>query len=138
MRKVKLLELLHHLSLTDDRTVLSSTDMRQYSTADSQRIDAVIKYISDNYDSYITLNDVAEVAGMTTNSFCRFFKKMTNKSFTQFLNEIRIRNASRLLLQDDITVSEVCYRVGYNSITNFYRQFKQTMGSTPKDYRYSI
>lgn len=135
---IKLLDILYQLSLTDDKKVLSSTDMRQYTTDNSERIDAVIKYISNNYSNYISLEDVSEVACMTANSFCRFFKKMTNKSFTEFLNEVRIRNASRLLAQENMQVSEICYSVGYNSVTNFNRQFKKIMGHTPKDYRQSI
>ena len=137
-QSIQLLNILDQLSLTSDKVHLSSTDMRQYTAENSQRIDSVIKYISDNYSKTITLNDVAGVACMTTNSFCRFFKKMTNKSFTQFLNEVRIRNASRLLVQENISVSSVCYAVGYNSITNFNKQFKQTMGTTPKNYRQSL
>ena len=137
-QSIKVLEVLCKLSLTEDRIVLSSSDMRQYTTDNSERLDTVLKYISDNYTTNITLNDVSEVACMTTNSFCRFFKKMTNKSFTEFLNEVRIRNASRLLVQENIPVSEVCYTVGYNSITNFNKQFKQIMGATPNTYRQSI
>lgn len=137
-QSIKLLDILNRLSVTDDKTVLSSSDMRQYTSENSDRIDVVLKFISDNYASYITLNDVSEVACMTTNSFCRFFKKMTNKSFTRFLNEVRIRNASRLLVQDNLSVSEVCYLVGYNSITNFNKQFKQIMNCTPKNYRETI
>lgn len=135
---VKLMSLLCQLSAAPDQAILSSSDMRQYATEPSERLDAVLKYISDNYASHISLEDISEVACLTTNSFCRFFKKMTNKSFTRFLNEVRIRNAARLLLQDRLPVSEVCYRVGYNSITNFYRQFKQIVGSTPKEYMESI
>lgn len=135
---IKLLDILCRLSNTDDKKILSSSDMRQYTTDSSDRLDTVIKFVSDNYASDISLNDVADIACMTTNSFCRFFKKMTNKSFTQFLNEIRIRNASRLLVQEDIPVSEVCYMVGYNSITNFNRQFKEIMGNTPNSYRNAI
>ncbi len=135
---IKLLDLLCRLSLTDNRTVLSSTDMRQYTTEHSQRLDTVIKYISDNYFNEIDLTEISDIACMTTNSFCRFFKKMTNKSFTQFLNEVRIRNAARLLVQEDLPVSEVCYMVGYQSITNFNMQFKQIVGTTPKDYRQTI
>ena len=130
--------MLSRLSLTEDQKVLSSTDMRQYTMENSQRIDTVLKYISDNYTSYISLQDVSDVAFMTTNSFCRFFKKMTNKSFTLFLNEVRIRNAARLLVQEDLPVSEVCYMVGYKSISNFNKQFKQIMSSTPKSYRNTI
>jgi len=134
---IKLLNLLHELSLTNDMKTLSSTDMRQYTTETSHRLDAVIKYISDNYSNSMTLKDIAGIACMTTNSFCRFFKKMTNKSFTQFLNEVRVRNAARLLLQEDLPVTDVCYKVGYNSITNFYKQFKHIMGCTPNNYRQS-
>lgn len=137
-KSMKLLNILHRLSVSEDKETLSSTDMRQYTTENSHRIDLVVKYISDNYVNYIGLNDVSEIACMTTNSFCRFFKKMTNKSFTQFLNEVRIRNASRLLIQEDMSVSEVCFSVGYNSITNFNKQFKLMMGCTPKNYRESI
>jgi len=137
---IKLLSILHKLSLIEDkdRVVLSSSDMRQSKTESSERIDTVLKYISDNYATSIALDDIAGVACMTTNSFCRFFKKMTNKSFTQFLNEIRIKNASRILVQENIPVSEVCYIVGFNSITNFNKQFKQIMGSTPKKFREAI
>lgn len=133
-QSIKLLEILNRLSTVDDKKRLSSTDMRQYSMKHSQRLDEVIKFISDNYTNYISLDDVADIACMTTNSFCRFFKKMTNKSFTQFLNEVRIRNATRMLVQDDLPVSEVGYAVGYKSITNFNRQFKQITGRTPKAY----
>lgn len=137
-RSIKLLGLLQHLSGSEERSILSSSDMRQYTTENSQRIDNVLKYISNNYSSYITLNDVADVACMTTNSFCRFFKKSTNKSFTQFLNEVRVRNASRLLVSEDLPVSEVCYAVGYKSTTNFNRQFKQITGYTPKTFNRSL
>ena len=118
--------------------MLSSSDMRQYTSENSDKLDLVLKFISDNYSSHITLNDIADVACMTTNSFCRFFKKMTNKSFTQFLNEVRIRHASRLLVQNNIPISEACYLVGYNSVTNFHKQFKQIMNCTPKGYRKTI
>ena len=137
---IKLLSILHKLSLIEetDRVVLSSSDMRQLKSESSERIDTVLKFISDNYATSIALDDIAGVACMTTNSFCRFFKKMTNKSFTQFLNEIRIRNASRILVQENIPISEVCYIVGFNSITNFNKQFKQIMGATPKKFRETI
>ena len=137
-QSIQLLNILYQLSETDDKSILSSSDMRQYTTEHSQRIDTVLKFISDNYAVNINLNDVSDVACMTTNSFCRFFKKMTNKSFTQFLNEVRIRNASRLLTEKNVSISSVCYTVGYNSITNFNKQFKQIMGCTPKKFREAI
>lgn len=137
-KSIKLLNILHQLSVSDNKIVLSSSDMRQYTSENSDRLDSVLKHISDHYASNITLNDVADIACMTTNSFCRFFKKMTNKSFTQFLNEVRIRNASRILVQEDQPVTEICYMVGYNSVTNFNKQFKQIMGTTPQNYRKTL
>lgn len=135
---IKLLDLLSKLSVVQDRKLLSATDMRQFSTDHSQRLDTVIKYISDNYFNEIDLSEVSDIACMTTNSFCRFFKKMTNKSFTQFLNEVRIRNAARLLVQEDLPIVEICYKVGYQSITNFNMQFKQIMGTTPQNHRQTV
>ena len=137
-QSIKLLDMLCRLSMTDDKVLLSSSDMRQYTTKNSDRLDDVIKYISDNYTGNISLDDVADIACMTTNSFCRFFKKMTNKSFVQFLNEVRIRNASRLLVQEHLPVSEICDVVGYKTITNFNRQFKQIMGTTPIGFRQTL
>lgn len=137
-QSIKLLKILHQLSKTEERMILSSTDMRQFAVEDSERLDTVIKYISDNYSKKINLKLVSDIACMTTNSFCRFFKKKTNKSFTQFLNEVRIRNAARLLVQNNASVTEVCYAVGYRSITNFYKQFKHITGYTPKEYQHSV
>lgn len=137
-QSIKLLELLCKLSVSEDKTILSSTDMRQYTTDHSQRIDQVLKYISNNYPNEISLQDVSDIACMTTNSFCRFFKKMTNKSFSEFLNEVRVRNAARLLVQEELSIAEICDMVGYNSITNFYRQFVQIMNTTPKGYRLTL
>lgn len=132
---VSFLNVLQKLSLTNDKHLLSSTDMRQYTTDNSERIDTILKYISDNYAREMSLNEIADIACMTTNSFCRFFKRMTNKSFTQFLNEVRIKNASRLLIQENLSIADVRYKVGFNSITNFNKQFKQIIGTTPKEYR---
>lgn len=137
-QSIRMLGFLYRLSQEDDKKALSSTDMRQFSTENPDRLDTVIKYISDNYMNSISLGDIADIACMTTNSFCRFFKKMTNKSFTEFLNEIRIRNAARMLVQENYPISEICFLVGYKSIPNFNKQFKQIMGETPKSYRYKL
>ncbi|HUX56870.1 MAG TPA: AraC family transcriptional regulator [Bacteroidales bacterium] len=137
-QSIKLLEILNRLSVAVDKKVLSFTDMRQYSSKYSHSIDGVLKYISDNYANKISLNDVSDITCMTANSFCRFFKKVTNKSFIQFLNEVRIRNGARLLAQENLPISEVCEMVGYKSITNFNKHFKQITGHTPTGYRLSI
>lgn len=137
-QSIRLLGLLHRLSSVKEREVLSTSDVRQQVGGDSNKIDKVLKYISENYHHDIDLQEIADVACMTTNSFCRFFKKRTSKSFRQFLNEVRIKNASRLLVQERFSISDVCYEVGFNSITNFNKQFKQIVGKTPKEYRCAI
>jgi len=137
-QSIKLLDILNQLSLSKDKQILSSTDMRQYAQDNAHRLDNVLKHISDNYAEPISLEDVANIACMTTNSFCRFFKKMTNKSFTKFLNEVRIRNASRVLAQENTSIADVSYTVGYNSVNNFNKQFKLIIGTTPKQYRKTI
>lgn len=133
-----LFKLLHRLSLIDEKhkTNLCSTDLRQSKGGSSERIDKVLRYITDKYNTNITLEEIADVACMTTNSFCRYFKKMTNKSFTQFLNEIRVRNASKLLVKDNNKyISEIAYDVGFNTVANFNKKFKQFTGLTPKEFR---
>ncbi|MEO9476570.1 MAG: AraC family transcriptional regulator [Cyclobacteriaceae bacterium] len=137
-RAIKLLDILNRLARLDSKEILSTTDMRQVRTESVNRIDKVLKFISDNYVSDISLEDVADVACMTTNSFCRFFKKATNKSFITFLNEVRIKNAARLLVQEDLPISDVGFKVGFNSITNFNKQFKQIMNVSPNEHRFSI
>ena len=137
-QSIKLLDVLYRLAKVEDKTLLSTSDMRQYTLDKPDRLDNVIRYISDNYAREISLTEIADIACMTTNSFCRFFKKMTNKSFTEFLNEVRIRNASRLLVQENLPISEICYAVGYKSIPNFNKQFKLIINCTPKEYRYSL
>ncbi|GAL82359.1 transcriptional regulator [Algibacter lectus] len=137
-QSIKLLDVLYRLAKVEDKTLLSTSDMRQYTLDKPDRLDNVIRYISDNYAREISLTEISDIACMTTNSFCRFFKKMTNKSFTEFLNEVRIRNASRLLVQENLPISEICYAVGYKSIPNFNKQFKLIINCTPKEYRYSL
>ncbi|WP_226912982.1 AraC family transcriptional regulator [Flavicella marina] len=135
-QSIHLMEILLKLARTNDKVRLSNTDMRQVVPHKTDKLDTVLKYISDNYTQNISLEDVSNLACMTPNSFCRFFKKMTNKSFVQFLNEVRIKKALRYLVHKEKSVSEICYLVGYNSINNFNKQFKLAMGSTPNEYRY--
>lgn len=135
---INLLSVLDRLSQSEDYQLLSTSDMRQKVDDKKKRWDHVIKYMSDNYSNDISLADVAEVACMTTNSFCRFFKNWTNKSFTEYLNEIRINNAARLLVQNEDSISNICFQVGYRSTTNFNRQFKRIIGITPGEYKKSI
>lgn len=99
------------------------------------RLQKVINYISLNYANKIGLEKIAEVACMTPPSFCRFFKNSTNKTFSNFLNEIRVSKACHLLINGEESINQICYQVGFNSITNFNRMFKSFKNLTPSAYR---
>lgn len=131
---ISLLDILNELSLAE-ATVLSSSDMRQYTQKNAHRTDKVLKYISDNYASELTLDDISDVANMQTTSFCRFFKQITNLSFVQYLAEVRIQNAKRLLAQENYSINEVCDYVGFQTISNFNKQFKRITRTTPSQFR---
>lgn len=137
-KSIELLSLLHELSQEKIEKQISTLDMRQYSSENGSKLDEVMKFISINYASSISLKDVAEIACMTENSFCRYFKNLTKKSFVKFLNEVRIRNAAKLLVSTNKSISEIAMEVGFPSITNFNKQFKIVQSETPKIYRERI
>lgn len=109
---------------------------KKYTDDEGKRMRAVFEHAMENYHNQITLEEVALKANMTKNAFCRYFKKRTNKTFFQFLIEMRIENACKLLYKNSemsiATVSELC---GFQNITNFNRKFKELKGITPSQYR---
>lgn len=102
---------------------------------DTERLNKVYKYVIDNIQHEIRLDKAAFIANLSTAAFCRYFKKRINKTFVQFLNEIRIGQACRLLVNEDHSISEICYTCGYNNNSYFIRQFKAITGFTPLGYR---
>jgi len=116
--------------------MLSSPYMKiSPSNLEENRLSKVISYISENYKKDLVLDDVADIASMTIQSFCRFFKKRTNKTFVQFLNEYRMGKACVLLVENQLSITEVCHHLGFKSSTNFNRVFKRRYKSTPMEYR---
>jgi AraC-like DNA-binding protein len=103
--------------------------------SDFERLNKVYDYVIENFPQEITLEKVASVASLTPASFCRYFKKRTNKTFVQFLNEIRIAHACQFLIDEEFSVSKICYSCGFNNISFFIKQFKRITGSTPLQYK---
>ncbi|MDQ4139701.1 MAG: AraC family transcriptional regulator, partial [Bacteroidota bacterium] len=95
----------------------------------------VYTYIMQNYRKNIPLEEVAEIANMSPTSFSRFFKVKTNKSFSSFITELRIGYACKLLLEDNNTIAQICYESGYNTLSNFNKQFKEMTHKTPYEYK---
>lgn len=101
----------------------------------AMRINMLSKYIEENFKENITLCEVAEKANLTPQAFCRYFKKSTGKTFVSYLNELRVREACRLLgAERHDCISIVAYNCGFNSITNFNRVFRSVTGVSPKEY----
>jgi len=101
---------------------------------DTERINKVMNYFMENYRKDIKLEEVAKLVNLNKSSFCRYFKSRTHKTCTQFLNEIRIQHACKLLINNEMTISEICYEVGYNNISYFNRQFRHINGLTAREY----
>jgi len=102
---------------------------------DTDRIRIVIDYLMQNYQKGVHLETAARLVNMNKSSFCRYFKLRTHKTFSDFLNAIRIAHACKLLAYKEMTVSGICYEVGYNNISYFNRQFKSITGLTAKEYQ---
>lgn len=134
-RFLEILSILNTLGQTEDYKPLAGISTANPPTdQESERINNVINYILQNYKEDIELGTIAEIANYSKAAFCRFFKQRTRKTFTQFLNEVRIAQACKLLRNTDLNISQVCFESGYNNVSNFNRQFKRITETTPKDY----
>ena len=103
--------------------------------SDNERINVVFHFISTNFKSEITLEEISEIASMTPNAFCRYFKQRTGKTFSNFLNEVRIEYAGKLIAGSNETFGNIAGESGYNNISYFNRKFKQITGLSPLMYR---
>ena len=96
----------------------------------------VYQYTLDHFQENISLETIAEVANMTRNAFCRYFKKRTNKTFLQFLIELRIEYACKLLYREkELSIAAISELCGFQNIANFNRKFKELKQTTPTQYR---
>lgn len=129
-------DILHSISRLPNQVQLSKTTYEQRNTEKyGKRINDIFDFVIHNYDKNISLEKAAAKANLSTTAFCRFFKERTRKSFTEFVNEVRVGEACKLLADKDLNISQICYEVGFNNISNFNRKFKEIIGFTPKQYR---
>ncbi|WP_317124787.1 helix-turn-helix domain-containing protein [Aureibaculum luteum] len=96
----------------------------------------VFEFTMTHFNREVTLEKVATIANMTKNAFCKYFKKRTNKTYFQFLSELRIEHASKLLLSEtNYSISEIAFESGFKNISNFNRQFKTIKNCSPSKYK---
>lgn len=120
---------------TEKQTLCSSAFMPALSSQATSIIDSVMKHMIENSGSAIRLADVAAIADMSETAFSRFFHKNTGHTFVRYLNRLRISRACDQLMHTRKGVTEICFEVGYNNISNFNRQFARVKGITPTAYR---
>lgn len=130
------LEILTLIAEADKRKLSSLINLKKYAGNEGKRMSDIFQYSMDNFHREVTLHDVADIANMTPNAFCRYFKQRTNKTFVNFLIDIRIGNACKLLAKkNDLSITEISYKSGFNNLANFNRKFKVIKGITPSEYR---
>ncbi len=135
-RIILFFQLLNDLLKCSSKRLLSSNGfLDKFDFNEHPAIQKVKSYILENFKTGIRLEEAAESAGMTTTSFCRFFKAMQKQPFISYVKEFRIGYASRLLRESHLSIKEVAYESGYDNLSNFYRQFKEVNKLTPKDYK---
>lgn len=130
-----MVEILHILAMSTEFEELNEEDTRiKWFLNDKIRMGTIYDYIHENYSKKPDVNEIANMVHLSTAAFCRYFKRHTNMSFTDFLNRYRINLAKTFLLQEE-TISEVCYKLGYESISYFNKTFKKLVGETPSSFR---
>lgn len=133
---IRMIEVLKELSLDSNARRLNPTDfVGNYNKGDADRLEGIMIYLHENYQSAISLSGLASEVGMSESSLTRFLKRWTGKTFIDNLNDIRITNAVNRLVDTRDSISEICYRCGFNNLSNFNRIFKKRKGYTPKEYR---
>ncbi len=135
---VGLLQVMNIISRSAEKRLIMEHDAAGDSEAYPDRLIQVLRFMDNNLQHQISLDEVAEIACMTKPSFCRFFKSRTRKKFSQYLEEIRINRACKLLIGSDHAVSDVAHLCGYNSDSHFCKVFKDHMGKSPFRFRNEV
>ena len=133
---INFLTLLYELSLADDTRELASSSFAKVDVdSESRRILKVKEYINKHYTEEIRLADMADLVGMSTTSFSRFFKLRSGKTLSDYVVEMRLGVAARQLVDTTNRVSEICYGCGFNTLSNFNRLFRKYKGCSPTEFR---
>lgn len=135
-RIILLMEALMTIADCKQLTTLSSIGFKHdLVDAENDRVNAIYDYSLKNYKRKIQLEEIAAVANISPNSFCRYFKSRTRKTYSQFLIEIRVGQACKLLIENNLSIKQLCYESGFNNFTSFHKYFKMITGKSPLSYQ---
>ena len=133
---IKFLSILYELSLIENIQTLSSSSFAKIDdSTDSRRVRKIYEYINTHFTQQITLEDLANLVGMTPVALSRFFKLRSGRTISDYIIDIRLGNATRLLVNTTNSISEICYDCGFNNLSNFNRIFKRKKDCSPTEFR---
>ena len=136
LRLLLLMEALNCIAGSEQVKTLSSIGFRHnFQEAEYERVNKIYEYSLKNFKRVIQLEEIARVANISPHSFCRFFKSRTRKTYSRFLIEIRVGHACKLLIENNLSIKQICYESGFNNFTSFYKYFKLITGKSPLGYQ---
>jgi AraC-like DNA-binding protein len=136
-RFIEFLTILNIMSTSNDIKYLSAPNYKPIiiiNSEDKVRMEAIFCYVIKNYQNKMLLKDIASIVNLTPHSFCRYFKSRTGKVFSSFVNEVRIGNSCKKIIDNKEPISQICFASGFNYLSNFNRQFKKIKGMTPSQF----
>lgn len=135
-RLLRILKILNIMAESEEyKTMNASRFTFEVNKSDNDRIKLVYDYVRGNFQTEVKLEEVAKLTNMTAPSFCRYFKKQTKKTFTEFVNEFKVIHACKLLSETNRTIADICFECGFNNFSHFNKQFKQVTEKSPSSYR---
>jgi AraC-like DNA-binding protein len=131
-----MLEILNNLSVSKEYVLLNKNNSASLQTDDNQqRINKVFAYIVENFRDEISLTEASKTIGMTTNAFCKYFKKITRKTFMETVIDYRINYSTQQLVETDKSIADICFESGFRDMSHFYKMFSLRMEVSPLNYR---
>ncbi len=137
-RIIHLCQCLTILAESEEYESVSTQEIKSLNQRDSERIERIFHYTMENFREPIKLSAVAYIASMSVPAFCSYFKKRTKKTYIDFVNEVRIGYSCKQLLTSQMSILEICFESGFNTVANFNRQFLRIKGVTPSGYRKKV
>ena len=137
-RWLTLLDILNEIAESSDKTPITKGLEMGQNQKESDRLCKVFDWVTSNFENEIKLSDAAKIANMNEYAFSRFFSLRTRKTFTEFVQELRLKKAAKLLMENELSITSICYDCGYNNISNFNRQFLRHFEMSPLKYRQSF
>jgi transcriptional regulator GlxA family with amidase domain len=134
-RWLLLVEILNILSDSKDLYEVCASLITGQNPVETKRMNTILKFVLNNFKREISIGEVADLANMAENSFSRYFSQRTRKSFTSFINEVRLNYGANLLIETSASVSQICFDCGFNNLSNFNRQFRSVYQNSPLNFR---